>query len=233
MSLLSPAAYRLTYSIRRLYVDGYMHAQARRLGRAGRVLDVGGHKSGKRGAFDIGRYDLQVVYANLTPDKLPDVQADGAALPFAAAGFDAAICAELLEHVPDPRAVLAEVARVLRPGGRLVITVPFLYPIHADPYDFGRYTDTFWRQVLDEAGFTRIEVTPHGYFFSVMLGFLKLGANQLRLAGRRGRLLRAAALALVVPLQVAALLLDRTSLVRRRPFLRSFTTGYGVTATRA
>ncbi|MCC6166438.1 MAG: methyltransferase domain-containing protein [Caldilineaceae bacterium] len=234
MSMAHPSAYRLTYSLRRLYVDAFMAQQAAALAPRSRVLDLGGHKRAKRGEFDIGRYDLQVVYANLTVDKTPDLQANAAALPLAADSFDAVVCAELLEHVPDPRRVLVEAARVLRPGGSLVLTIPFLYPIHADPYDFGRYTDTFWRHTLAEAGFCGVEVTPQGFFFSVLVGFLKLAVNQARRPGVPGRLLRAVlTVALVAPLQAAALRLDQSSLVRRQSFLRAFTTGYGVVAARA
>src|SRR3546814_8619033 len=91
---------------------------------------------------DLRRF--QPLYLNISAEKRPDVAADGALLPFPDQSFEAVICSEVLEHVPDPRLVLDEIARVLKPGGCLLLTVPFLFRIHADPHDFGRYTDTFW-----------------------------------------------------------------------------------------
>lgn len=233
MSLGIAPAYHLAYSVRRFYVDRFMAQEATRLARRSRVLDLGGHRVGKRGEFDIERYDLEVVYANLTADKKPHIQADAALLPLATGSFDVVVCAELLEHVPDPRRVVAEAARVIRPGGKLVLTAPFLYPIHADPFDYGRYTRTFWLQLLAETGFTQIEITAQGYFFSVLVCFVKLAANQTQRGGMPSRLLRAAATGLLAPLQAAALRLDRGPAVRRQPFLRAFTTGFGVVAIRA
>jgi SAM-dependent methyltransferase len=62
------------------------------------------------------------------------VQGDARALPFSDAAFDHAVCSEVLEHVPDAAAVVGELARVLRPGGRLVITVPSAaFPVTWDP----------------------------------------------------------------------------------------------------
>lgn len=82
----------------------------------------------------------------------PDVFADGAALPFADASIDHVSCLEVLEHVPDPANVIAEVARVLRPGGMLWLSMPFLYPVHDAPHDFQRYTAFGLRRDLERAG---------------------------------------------------------------------------------
>ncbi|MGE0043489.1 MAG: class I SAM-dependent methyltransferase [Vicinamibacterales bacterium] len=68
-----------------------------------------------------------------------DVYGDGAAIPLASASVDSVLCTEVLEHVPDPDAVMREIARVLKPGGVVVCTAPFFYPVH-DEYDFFRYS---------------------------------------------------------------------------------------------
>ncbi|HXF63753.1 MAG TPA: methyltransferase domain-containing protein [Caldilineaceae bacterium] len=225
--------FSLHYSLRRYFIDHFMDRVAAQLPVGSRVLDLGGHKKVKRGAFDIGRYDLHVLYANLTADKSPDLQADAAALPLPTATFDVVICTELLEHVPEPRRVLAEATRVLRPGGTLVITAPFLYPIHADPYDFGRYTETYWRYLLAELGFTQVQVEAQGLLFAAAANMLKLTANQVRLPGPVGRLLRGLALVgLVAPLQMAALALEQSRRLQNHPYIRSYTTGYGIVAIR-
>ncbi len=199
------------------------------------VLDLGGHKQGKRGAFDIQHTPLRVVYANLTAHKHPDTQADAAHIPFAGGVFDAVICAELLEHLPDPRPVLAEAARVLHPGGRIVITVPFLYPIHADPYDFGRYTETYWRKTLAEHGFRGVEVEAQGTFLTVQVNQAKHAANALLPDGLAGRILRVLAGLGLSALQAGALRVE-SRLPEHGPqaaFLRSYTTGYGLVGVKA
>lgn len=73
-------------------------------------------------------------------------------LPFAAESFDTVLCTEVLEHVPDPKLVLDELVRVVRPGGRVILTVPFLYQIHEEPYDYWRFTVFGLRNLLRSRG---------------------------------------------------------------------------------
>jgi SAM-dependent methyltransferase len=68
-----------------------------------------------------------------------DVCGDAAAIPLASASVDTVLCTEVLEHVSDPDAVVGEIARVLKPGGKVICTAPFCYPVH-DEYDFYRYS---------------------------------------------------------------------------------------------
>src|SRR3546814_15029687 len=82
---------------------------------------LGGSREYKRGSFDLARR-FQPLYLNISAEKRPDVAADGALLPFPDQSFEAVICSEVLEHVPDPRLVLDEIARVLKPGGCLLLT---------------------------------------------------------------------------------------------------------------
>lgn len=68
-----------------------------------------------------------------------DVCGDAGAIPIASSSVDTVLCTEVLEHVPDPDRVVGEIARVLRPGGVVICTAPFFYPVH-DSYDFFRYS---------------------------------------------------------------------------------------------
>jgi len=163
----------LGYSLRRHYVDQFHLRHVPNLPKNSLVLDLGGNRIAKRGLFNIEAYGLRVVYANLTGEKRPHVQTDAAALPLQADSFDAVICAELLEHVPDPRPVLREVHRILHVGGTLMICAPFLNRIHGDPYDFARFTDFFWRETLDAEGYTGIETERQGGFWSVLADMLR------------------------------------------------------------
>ena len=71
--------------------------------------------------------------------------------------YSTVVCAEVLEHVKYPDAALLFCFDVLRPGGKLIITVPFAFPIHNFPDDYWRYTPSGLRLLLTEAGFVDIE----------------------------------------------------------------------------
>jgi SAM-dependent methyltransferase len=98
----------------------------------------------------IGRFNLYVGgagssvpgYVNVDLFAAPgvDVRADAARLPFPDATFTRIECDAVLEHVPHPEAVAAELTRVLAPGGILHLVVPFCHPYHAYPEDYRRFT---------------------------------------------------------------------------------------------
>ena len=69
-----------------------------------------------------------------------DVLADLGALPFRDDTIDGILCEMVLEHVPDADGALREFRRVLKPGGRIYLAVPFLWPYHASPHDYRRWT---------------------------------------------------------------------------------------------
>lgn len=219
------AGYPLSYTVRRAYVDTFLAREVERLPAGAALLDLGGHKGRKRGRFDVSAYPLRVTCANITVAKGADVQADAALLPFAPAAFDAVLCAELLEHVPDPRPVLAQVRRVLRPGGTLLITVPFLYRMHADPFDFGRYTDGWWRAVLVETGFGVARLEKQGLYFGVLADMIGQAADLFAV-----RPLRSPVEWLLSAAKQGAAALDGATFVQRHPLLSSYTTGFGIVA---
>ncbi|WP_233841076.1 class I SAM-dependent methyltransferase [Dyella sp. 2HG41-7] len=88
----------------------------------------------------------------------PHVFADGACLPFPNECFDGVACLEVLEHVPDPMAVMTEIERVLKPAGRAWISMPFLYPLHDLPFDFQRYTEQGLMRIASRCGLQVVSI---------------------------------------------------------------------------
>lgn len=98
-----------------------------------------------------------------------DIVCDIAAIPEPDGSFDAVLCTEVLEHVPDPLAALDEMARLVRPGGVLLVTAPFISLTHFAPYHYATGFSRYWYEHhLPARGFDIEEVTPNGDFFSVL-----------------------------------------------------------------
>ncbi|MDH4037419.1 MAG: methyltransferase domain-containing protein [Candidatus Krumholzibacteria bacterium] len=122
--------------------------------RGERVIDVGCGVQPYRGM--LGGFSHYVGFDSPSrPDSATSADAfgDALALPFTAGCTDAVLCTEVMEHVSDPAAMLAEIHRVLRPGGHLIITVPFTWHIHDEPHDYWRFTEFGLRLVLERGGF--------------------------------------------------------------------------------
>ena len=83
-------------------------------------------------------------------------------LPFADESFDSVLLTDVLEHVTEPASLVREIARVLRPAGRLVLSVPFYYLLHERPYDYYRYTEFGLRHLCQQAGLRVDVLTPIG-----------------------------------------------------------------------
>jgi SAM-dependent methyltransferase len=77
-------------------------------------------------------------------------------------GFDTALASDVIEHLHTPEALFASAARLLRPEGKLLIGVPFLYCIHESPHDFHRYTRYALERLTREAGLAVVSLTPAG-----------------------------------------------------------------------
>lgn len=110
-----------------------------------------------------------------TVDLFPPVTivADVQALPFGAASVNVIKAMELFEHVPDTALALGECRRVLRLGGTLIASAPFLERIHADPEDYVRYTYSMWVRLLKTAGFTVDRITAQGGYWTHLAELLR------------------------------------------------------------
>lgn len=126
-----------------------------------RILDVGAGESPYRELFDGFTY-LTNDWAGTThqPDVPVDVVAPAHDLPLDDDSLDAVVCTQVLEHTPEPWAVLEEFARVIRPGGKVVVTAPLTWYLHELPHDYYRFTAYGLAHLLSRAGFVEVEVRP-------------------------------------------------------------------------
>jgi SAM-dependent methyltransferase len=128
---------------------------AARLPRSTRILlDVGG-KGKPYACFFRGRVKNHLVL-DITPADSVDLVGDARKMPFADSSIDVVLITQVLEHVPEPLLVVAEIQRVLKPGGTLLLSVPSIFPTHGSPGDYWRYMPQGLKWILRD--FRDVEV---------------------------------------------------------------------------
>lgn len=131
----------------------------------GRVLDIGcADRAVRLGLTKAKSYiglDYPATASGLYGTR-PDVYGDAGRLPFVEATFDSVLMLDVLEHVAEPELALSEALRVLNPGGCLLLTIPFAYPLHDQPHDYQRFTEHGLACRLGRAGFTNVTTTESG-----------------------------------------------------------------------
>jgi SAM-dependent methyltransferase len=117
----------------------------------GRTLDVGG--GANFGYTKLIQIDGSLESINISPAVSPTIVSDlNEKLPIPDGEYDNVICFNTLEHIREDRCITRELLRVLRPGGRFVVTVPFLFPRHGRYGDYHRHTAEYWEKELCELG---------------------------------------------------------------------------------
>ena len=159
----------------------WLEAALQRVPAGSRILDAGagtqrykkfcGHL--RYVSQDIGEYDGVGDDVGLQTGDFDfgtlDIVSDIGAIPEPDGSFDAIMCIEVFEHLPDPQPALKEFARLLKPGGYLVLTSPFCSLTHFAPYHYATGFSRYWYEVnLAKHGFTSLEVSPNGNFFEFL-----------------------------------------------------------------
>ena len=125
---------------------------------SGRLLDVGCGSKPYRSFFTVDAYiGLDIDCETSRQRGIADQFYDGNAFPFPDNSFDSALCNQVLEHVFNPDEFLGEIARVLKPGGKLLLTGPFVWDEHEQPYDYARYSSFGLRAILERQGFKIVQ----------------------------------------------------------------------------
>lgn len=178
----------------------------------GRLLDVGcGCKPYRKLFTKVEEYlGIELDTPDNRRTKQADLYYDGNRFPLTDASCDTLLCNQVLEHVFRQNAFLDEMLRILRPGGILILTIPFLWPEHEQPYDCLRYTSFGLRDRLEQAGL-RVErqekLTRSGAAICALLAdrintLLRPTPQLIRLLGRA---------ALIAPLSLLGWLLAATA----------------------
>jgi SAM-dependent methyltransferase len=174
----------------RVYLEAFVRRAAGSVAQGARVLDAGAGDAPYRGHFSHAAYESadfeQVPGKRYTAS---DYVCDLAEIPVDDDRYDAVICSQVLEHLPEPAAVLSELHRVLKPGGRIWASTPLFFEEHDTPYDFFRYTQYGLRHLFEQAGFRDIRVEwLEGYLgtlsYEVDVAARALGKRRWRLVQR-------------------------------------------------
>lgn len=208
-----------------------------------RVLDIGAGSCPYRKLFDHCEYKSQDFKAlkdeqlNLGAYGQIDYVSDATEIPVPDSDFEVVLCTEVLEHVPEPVNVVKEIVRILKPGGKLILTAPLGAGLHQEPYHFyGGFTPFWYEKFLGAAGFENLSIEPNAGFFKFYsqesLRFLQLSLPTKLQANLFHKLLWAPLWLICFPLlgvcvPILCSLLDRLEGNRR------FTVGYHVTAIKA
>jgi len=125
---------------------------------SGNLLDVGCGSKPYRELFSVETYTgLDIDSENSRKRAIADAFYDGEKFPFSNAAFDCVLCNQVLEHVFNPSEFLGEINRVLPSGGLLLLTVPFVWDEHEQPYDYARYSSFGLKSLLERGGFAVVE----------------------------------------------------------------------------
>lgn len=125
----------------------------------GVVLDVGAGRNYLKSDL-VGLYKQWIsLDFDIRANDL-DLQGDGQRLPLKSNIADTVISIDVLEHVPSPEKFVSELHRVLKPGGKVILSTPFFFYLHEEPYDFFRFSRYGLKELFERNGFEVLEIIP-------------------------------------------------------------------------
>ena len=150
----------------------------------GKMIDVGCGRKPYQSLFRVDQYigldiDDEVNRQLGTADFLYD----GKTFPFPSNEFDSVLCNQVLEHVFNPDEFLCEIFRIMKPGSKLLLTVPFVWDEHSQPFDYGRYTSFGLKHLLKQNGFKILKHEKLGSDITVIVQLVNAYLFKVHLIG--------------------------------------------------
>lgn len=131
------------------------------------VLQVGSDGDVCENLMDqAGKRGFKVTTCDIVEEKDPDILGDLCTLDLGEEVYDIIVCSEVIEHLHSPHLAVDNMYKALKRGGTLIVTIPFMFPIHADPYDFVRYTKAGLKNLLKM--FESVEVSERNSYFEAI-----------------------------------------------------------------
>jgi len=145
----------------------FLKEQADRLPKGSQVLDAGAGRKPYKAVFSTSVYESCDMPGGFYPEA-HDFECHLDDMPRPDGSYDVVVLTQVLEHVPDPLAVLREIYRILKPGGRLLLSVPLTAPLHGEPWHFFHFTHHGIARLTEETGFSIVEIEKMGGAFWVL-----------------------------------------------------------------
>ena len=175
----------------------------------GKILDIGcGQKPYKRLSHSIEYIGLELDTPENRLNKKADYFYDGISMPFEDNEFDSILSNQVFEHVFNPESFLTEMNRVLKMEGTLLITVPFVWDEHEQPYDYARYSSFGLKHILNKHGFELIEHRKSNNGIEVIFQLLNGYIYKVTMT-KNGYLNLLITLLLMAPINITGLILSK------------------------
>jgi SAM-dependent methyltransferase len=197
----------------------FLRSELERVPHGARILNVGSGGAIAEVIADACKgKNATILSLDISESRKPDIVADICEVDYRDE-YDAIVMSEVLEHIPRPHVALDKVLQALKPGGRLILSVPFIFPLHDRPHDYYRYTKYGLAYLLSK--FSAVEIRErNGWAESLSVLLMRV----LRENAGRHRLLKGALAVTALALSPLAVLLSRILA------LDYLTTGYTVSA---
>ena len=153
---------------------------------SGTVLDIGCSNQQLKGILPSETHYIGLDYWDTAVNMYetrPSVFGDAQRLPFKSLSLDTVVLLEVLEHIPDPNKVFEEIGRVLKSKGKLIMSMPFIYPLHDSPFDFQRFTHNGLQNIAKKHNFDIDELLPVGSSLATASLIMNLGMSYSMLRG--------------------------------------------------
>lgn len=168
-----PKQLRLMFNPRRYAIETFVSEKSKELKKRSVVLDAGAGPCPYKKMFSHCEYEATDFK---DPYKILDFTCTLDKIPKKNNSYDAVVCTEVLEHVEYPQKVMNELHRILKKGGKLILTCPQEWMVHQKPYNFYYFTNYGLESLLKNAGFSSYEVKPQGGYFWFLADAIKFNS---------------------------------------------------------